>query len=132
MPGGPMIGTRMVELDRQNRAIYTAHAMDHMVMHVAGARFARSLHAIVFNREQPDECRQADACYRSLAHAFAKNGTGVGRAPIDYQDYHMAVLMPTFRETCAAIKTALDPNGIIAPGRYGIGAAIGTSDRKAD
>jgi hypothetical protein len=39
---------------------------------------------------------QADACYRSLAHAFAKNGIGVGRAPIDYQDYHMAVLMPTF------------------------------------
>jgi 4-cresol dehydrogenase (hydroxylating) flavoprotein subunit len=131
-PGGPMIGTRMVELDRQSRAIYTTHGMDHMVMHVASARFARSLHAIVFNREQPDECRQADACYRSLARAFAKSGIGVGRTPIDYQDYHMALLMPAFRETCAAIKTALDPNGIIAPGRYGIGAATGTSDRKAD
>lgn len=40
--------------------------------------------------------------------------------------------MPTFRETCAAIKTALDSNGVIAPGRYGIGAAIGSSDRKTD
>jgi 4-cresol dehydrogenase (hydroxylating) flavoprotein subunit len=74
---------------------------------------------------------QADACYRSLAHAFAKNGIGVGRAPIDYQDHHMALLMPAFRETCA-IKAALDPNGIIAPGGYRIGAATRTSDRKAD
>jgi hypothetical protein len=67
-----------------------------------------------------------------LAHAFEKNGIRVDGAPIDYQDYHRALLMPTCRETCAAIKMALDPNGVIAPGRYGIGAAIGTSDRKAD
>ena len=39
-----------------------------------------------------------------LAHAFAKNGIGVGRAPIDYQDYHMALLMPTFREKQSAVK----------------------------
>jgi len=29
--------------------------------------------------------------------------------------------MPAFRDACAAIKRALDPNGVIAPGRYGIG-----------
>jgi 4-cresol dehydrogenase (hydroxylating) len=96
--------------------------MDHMVMHVAGARFARSLHPLVFNRGQPDECRQADACYRSLTQGFAKKGIGVGRAPIDYHDYHMALLMPAFREASVAIKKALDPNRIISPGHYGIGS----------
>ena len=44
----------------------------------------------------------------------------VGRAPIDWQDFHMEMLMPSFRDACAAIKRALDPNGVIAPGRYGI------------
>jgi 4-cresol dehydrogenase (hydroxylating) len=121
-PGAPMNGVRMIELDRLGREIYAAHGMDYMVMHVAGARFARCLHVLVFNREEPDERRQADACYRSLAQTFAKNGIGTGRAPIDYHDHHMALLMPTFREACTAIKTALDPNGVIAPGHYGIGS----------
>jgi 4-cresol dehydrogenase (hydroxylating) len=51
----------------------------------------------------------------------AKRGVFVGRAPLDYHDFHMAQTMPAFRGTCAAIKRALDPNGVIAPGRYGIG-----------
>jgi hypothetical protein len=28
--------------------------------------------------------------------------------------------MPAFRDACTGIKAALDPNGAIAPGRYGI------------
>jgi 4-cresol dehydrogenase (hydroxylating) flavoprotein subunit len=44
----------------------------------------------------------------------------VGRAPVDYHDFHMGQAMPAFRDACSGIKTALDPNGVIAPGRYGI------------
>jgi 4-cresol dehydrogenase (hydroxylating) len=32
----------------------------------------------------------------------------------------MRQAMPAFRDACSGIKTALDPNGVIAPGRYGI------------
>jgi hypothetical protein len=28
--------------------------------------------------------------------------------------------MPSYRAACGAIKRALDPNNVIAPGRYGI------------
>ena len=47
-------------------------------------------------------------------------GVFVGRAPVDYHDFHMQQAMPAFRDACAGIKAALDPNGVIAPGRYGI------------
>jgi 4-cresol dehydrogenase (hydroxylating) len=32
----------------------------------------------------------------------------------------MRQTIPAFRDACSGIKAALDPNGIIAPGRYGI------------
>jgi 4-cresol dehydrogenase (hydroxylating) flavoprotein subunit len=35
-------------------------------------------------------------------------------------EVHMGQAMPAFRDACTAIKAALDPKGVIAPGRYGI------------
>ena len=29
--------------------------------------------------------------------------------------------LETFPEVCATLKRALDPNGVLSPGRYGIG-----------
>jgi 4-cresol dehydrogenase (hydroxylating) len=122
LPGTPMQGKIAAELDRLARGIYEKHGMDFMVMHVASARFARGLHVLVWNRNDADENRRADECYKELARAFAARGVSVGRAPTDYQGLHMEQLSPGFRQACDAIKQALDPNGIIAPGKYGIGA----------
>jgi 4-cresol dehydrogenase (hydroxylating) len=120
LPGTPMQGRKAAELDKLARAIYEKHGMDFMVMHVASARFARGLHVLVWNRNDPDENQRADACYRELTRAFAAQGISVGRAPTDYQDLHMEMLSPAFREAVNAIKRALDPKGVIAPGKYGI------------
>jgi len=64
--------------------------------------------------------RRADACYRSMADAIARRGVFVGRAPLDYHDLHMGQAMPSFLRACSGIKRALDPNSVIAPGKYGI------------
>ena len=119
-PGTPMDGRIANEFQKLGRGIYEANGLDYQVMNVAGPRFARGLHVISFNREDPEECARADATYRALADAFFERGVAVGRAPIDWYDFHMDKLMPSFREACSAIKRALDPNGVIAPGRYGI------------
>ncbi len=120
LPGTPMQGQKAAELDGLARGIYEEHGMDFMIMHVASARFARGLHVLVWNRADADENHRADACYRKLTAEFARRGVSVGRAPTDYQELHMGMLMPEFRAACSAIKRALDPNGIIAPGKYGI------------
>jgi 4-cresol dehydrogenase (hydroxylating) len=120
LPGTPMLGRHALELDRLARAIYGEHGMDFMVMHVASARFARGLHVLAWNRADEDENQRADACYRKLTTEFASRGVGVGRAPLDWQGLHAGLLMPSFREAVRGIKTALDPHGIIAPGKYGI------------
>lgn len=120
LPGTPMVGKQALELDRLGRAIYAKHGMDYIVMHVASARFARGLHVMVWNKEDADENGRADACYRELTVEFAKRGVGVGRAPSDYYELHMKQVMPSIRRAYEAIKKALDPNGVISPGKYGI------------
>jgi 4-cresol dehydrogenase (hydroxylating) len=120
LPGTPMDGKIANEFQRLCRKIYEDHGLDYTVMNVCGARFARGLHVITFNREDPDERARADACYRTMSEEVAKRGVFVGRAPLDYHDMHFAQTMPGFQQACTAIKKALDPNDVIAPGRYGI------------
>ena len=120
LPGTPMDGRVANDFQKLCRGIYEEFGMDYTVMNVCSARFARGLHVITFNREDPDERSRADACYRKMSEEVGARGVFVGRAPVDYHDFHMRQAMPAFRDACAAIKTALDPNDVIAPGRYGI------------
>jgi len=46
-------------------------------------------------------------------------GYPIGRTPTDWQEFAMRRL-PELSRVCRVIKAALDPNGIIAPGKYGI------------
>ena len=124
LPGTPMSGRQALELDHLGRAIFAKHGMDYIVMHVASARFARGLHVLAWNKEDADENARADACYRDLTMEFAKRGVGVGRAPADYYDLHMGLKMPALRKACREIKKALDPNGVISPGKYGIESEV--------
>lgn len=120
-PGTPMDGKLANEFQSVGRKIYEEHGLDYTVMNVCGPRFARGLHVTTFNRDDAHERERADACYRKMAETFAARGVFVGRAPLDYHAMHMAQTMPSFRSVCSGIKRALDPNGVIAPGRYGIG-----------
>ena len=121
LPGTPMSGRTAAELDVLARGLFAQHGFDYIIMHVAGGRFARSLYLILFDRRSAEECRRADACYRALTSAYATRGIGVGRAAIDYHGLHMDLQMPAFQQAVLAVKRALDPNGVIAPGKYGIG-----------
>ena len=120
LPGTPMIGKVANEFQHLCRGIYEEHGLDYTVMNVCSARFCRGLHVLSFNREDDDETRRAKACYRKMAEQVARRGVFVGRAPVDFHDFHMSQTTPSFRTACSSIKQALDPNGILAPGRYGI------------
>lgn len=119
-PGTPMDGQIANELQSVGRRIFEQNGMDYTVMNVCGPRFARGLHVIGFNREDAAETARADNTYNQLSDAFFNRGIGVGRSPVDWYSHHLENTMPAFRDACTAIKSALDPNGVLAPGRYGI------------
>ncbi len=120
-PGMPMLGALAQTCAAECRAVAADHRIDYMASFVCGPRFARGVHAILFNRDDPAETARADACYRGMSEVFRSRGISVGRAPTSYQAFHQAQRQPTVARATQAIKQALDPKGIIAPGRYGIG-----------
>lgn len=120
LPGTPMIGSVANEFQQLSRQICEQYGMDYMVSNVGGPRFARGVHSIVFDRRSPEETARADACYRAMAEMFAARGVFVGRSPTIYQGYHQQQRIAAINNACAAIKHALDPDNVIAPGKYGI------------
>jgi 4-cresol dehydrogenase (hydroxylating) len=115
----PMVGTIANQHQALSRRILSEHKLEYITEYVCGPRMARALHVIVFNRQDPEECQRVIDCYRALMRAYAELGCPISRAPLDFQEEAMARL-ETFPDVCADIKHALDPNGILSPGRYGI------------
>ena len=120
LPAMPMVG-KVANLQQElSRRILREYRLEYITEYVCGPRMSRALHVIIFNRNDPAECERVIACYRALMAAYGEAGFPISRAPLDFQEEAMMRLQ-TFPEVCAAIKRALDPNGILSPGRYGIG-----------
>ena len=77
---------------------------------------------IAYDRDDPEESARARACHDALfAQLF-----DAGYIPYRVGNHAMAALDPegdTYWRTVAALKAALDPQGILAPGRYQPAAA---------
>jgi 4-cresol dehydrogenase (hydroxylating) len=72
---------------------------------------------VSFDRRDADETARARACYDELSHRLMDEGY----VPYRSGPAGMAALDPhadTFWDVTSRIKHALDPDGIIAPGRY--------------
>lgn len=79
---------------------------------------------IAFDRDNPDETVRARRCYQKLFHEMVR----MGYIPYRVGNQSMADLDPegdSYWRMVASIKQALDPEGILAPGRYQPGKASG-------
>jgi 4-cresol dehydrogenase (hydroxylating) len=73
--------------------------------------------ALVYNRDQPGSDERAGACARELAAAMQDAGFSLGRLTTLTMDVLDGADAGS-RTMQAKIKAALDPNGVLAPGRY--------------
>lgn len=72
---------------------------------------------VLFDPNLPADVARARACYRDLVATGLRRGWPPYRIGIDYMDM-LAGEGPS-AELYRGLKAALDPNGVIAPGRYG-------------
>jgi 4-cresol dehydrogenase (hydroxylating) len=87
-----------------------------MSLSLAGERMIICIITIAYDRDVPGEDERALACYRQLSEAMIAKG---------YPPYRLSVASmtqvdsgTTYGAALSAIRLALDPNGIMAPGRY--------------
>jgi 4-cresol dehydrogenase (hydroxylating) len=79
-------------------------------------RIVYSVLAITYDRDVPGEDERAMECYHQLVGACQREGYYPYRSGIQSQN-----CSPSSDEYCSLLgklKQALDPNGILAPGRY--------------
>ncbi len=110
------------------RSVLARHGLDYVAAPTVYGRDLHHLLAVVFDHGDPAWRLRARDCFRDLVGLFADHGYGIYRAPIDF----MGEVARSYGETCRdvnqALKRALDPNGILAPGKSGIhaGGTVGS------
>jgi len=119
LPATPMIGAIAAEQQRLSVEILTRYGFERCVEFVCGPRAARALHILLYDRTDPEERQRMADCYAALVVAYDERGYPIGRAPTDWQERAMSRL-PGLATVTANLKTALDPNHVLAPGKYGI------------
>jgi 4-cresol dehydrogenase (hydroxylating) flavoprotein subunit len=102
------------------RGILGRHGFDYLAAPTVYGRDLHHLIALVFDHGDPQALQRARTAFRELARAFLDNGYGFARTGIDYMSALAREYGETHREVNRTLKRALDPNGILAPGKAGI------------
>ena len=75
---------------------------------------------VLYDRSSPEETKAAHACFSELLDEFEKEGYAVYRVNTAFQERVANSYGPVKRRVEQTLKRALDPNGILAPGKSGI------------
>jgi 4-cresol dehydrogenase (hydroxylating) flavoprotein subunit len=99
------------------------------------ARSFAHITMVIFDTKNEAQARAAYDVARRLVRDAAKLGYGEYRAHLDFMDLaadQYSFGDHAYRRFCEKIKDAVDPKGILAPGKQGIWPASMRGDRTAE
>jgi 4-cresol dehydrogenase (hydroxylating) len=122
-PVVPATGKHVLDQLKRSRKIIADHDVDFYASFTISGRFATNINMLMFDRDKPDELANMRKLFTTLVDATAKAGYGEYRAHLGWMDevndtygYNNSAQ----RRLNEAVKDAIDPNGIIAPGKQGV------------
>ena len=122
-PVSPTLGTDAIKQYRLVNNLVREYGFDYMGLMAVGWRELHHVVVIVYDKTDPDARGRLDEAFRILVDAAAAEGYGEYRTHIHYMD----LIAGTYNWNDNAllrmnqrIKDALDPQGILAPGKSGI------------
>ncbi|WP_374522924.1 FAD-binding oxidoreductase [Hydrogenophaga sp.] len=119
----PVSQARGSECDKQYalaKKILNKHGLDYVGEFIVGWRDMHHVIDVLYDRNNPEETQRANACFHELLDEFEKEGYAVYRVNTAFQERVAQSYGPVKRDVERKIKRALDPNGILAPGKSGI------------
>ena len=96
------------------------YGLDYVGEFIVGWRDMHHIIDLLFDRTDPEQMKKAYDCYEQLLNEFTAAGYGTYRTNTAFMDKVADSFGSTQREIKQRLKKALDPNGIIAPGKSGI------------
>jgi len=131
-PVVPATGKHVMDQLKRSRKIIADHDVDFYASFTIGGRFANNINMLMYDRDQPDMVANMRKLFDALISETAKAGYAEYRTHLGWMD----PVAETFgfnnqalRRMTEKVKTALDPNGVIAPGKQGIWPAAYAAQR---
>ena len=114
----PMRGADMLAVHDLAQSVFWKHGFDlFATFSMINERALGGVLTVAYDKQDPDETARAHACHDEVFHRMMD----AGYIPYRVGNHAMGRLDPegdTYWRTVARIKAALDPAGILAPGRY--------------
>jgi len=122
-PISPLRGADAMRQYRATRKRYEEFGFDYSGGFTAGERYLNHISMILFDRNDDDMTRRARELFSALIRDAAAAGYGEYRTHVNY--YDEVANTYDFNSNAIArlnerVKDALDPDGILAPGKMGI------------
>jgi 4-cresol dehydrogenase (hydroxylating) len=101
------------------KPLYKKHEFEFFLeIIIESPRSVISLFGLFYDKKSPDESRRAMALYKDIRDVAYKHGYPPYRASVESTQTALDC-NPLLKSLITDLKTALDPNNILAPGRYG-------------
>ncbi len=123
-PVAPLTGRHVTEVIELNKPLFEKHGFDfYAALIVANPRSIIVLMCIIYDKTKASESARAFDLYNEMCERTAGAGYQQYRTSVAYMD---RILKPsgTFHDLANTIKAALDPDDLLAPGRYGVRASV--------
>ncbi|MDZ8118051.1 FAD-binding oxidoreductase [Pontiella agarivorans] len=120
LPIFPASGKEVAEGVEETRKIFSAHGFEAAItVNLMDTKAMEGVVSLSFNRTDKKQTARAQACIQAMETRYMEMGYPPYRVGINSMHQVVHENDP-FWQTIRDLKSALDPNGIIAPGRYNL------------